>query len=247
MKNVMMCFAVTAAMLLGAAAPVAAADLVPVKAPPSKPLDFLHPYTGDGLYVGVYSLGGGGSAQGTVPGANPASLTTLQGAIGGLVGYGWTNSAGNVFVAAEGMVGWTNLNGQANGLSLNGPVSAEERVLLGTPLSTLANILPGFGNLGGPPPLPALPAGVTAGNVHPYLMASLHEDDVSLNFGGASNTAWSIAPGVGLGAITQLSNGLAIDTWFETVFPGKGFCVGVANDGCATLGQKYIAGVALKF
>lgn len=239
---------IAGAILALACVAAQAADLpaFPTKAAPANKLDFLHPYTGSGFYIGGYTLGGGGSADGNVPGANPASITVLQGSLGILAGYAWSNSDQSVFLAVEGMVGWTNLNGQQNGLSFNGPIQAEQRFLIGTPLSNISQYLPGWPNVT-PPPLPSLPPGVTAGNVHPYFMVSLHEDAVGLNFGQQSNQVWAIAPGVGVGALTQLSNGLAWDVWFETRFGSKGFCTGINQDACANLGQSYLAGAALKF
>jgi len=49
--------------------------------------------------------------------------------------------------------------------------------------------------------VPALPAGVTATNVRPYLMGSIHEDDVSLAYLQSSGKEWQIGYASAIGAI----------------------------------------------
>ena len=121
------------AMLLLLAPPARAADM-PVKAPANNWLNG-YPYGGSGVYFGIYTEGGGGAVNATVPGVGSASLTTNSADVGGSVGYAWANKSGNVFVAIEAMFGWTNFNGSQQGFGLSGPASFEQRFLIGTPLA----------------------------------------------------------------------------------------------------------------
>ena len=232
--------------ILGAmlAMPALAADL-PKKAPVANPLFTGYPYTSSGFYWGLNTIAGGGSVEASGPGINPNSVTSVQGAIGGTVGYVWASQ--NVFYAVEAMFDVQNFNGTGSGFNMTGPAAFEQRFKIGTPLSNFLSLFP---NLGLPtvPPFPALPNGVTATNVHPYLMAGLHEDDISINVGQANNTAWSFAPSVGAGMMGQLTNGVAIDVWAETVFQSQAVCAGVtAGNVCGTAGQKVLVGLGLYY
>ena len=233
------------AALVLLATPAFAADM-PTKAPPFKAASIFDGYSGAGPYVGIYTQGGGGSVNGAVPGVGSASLTTTSASVGLLAGYAWSGPSNNYFFAVEGMFGWQNFNGNQAGLSLSGPASFEQRFKLGAPLPTIMALLPNL-NFGTVAPLPALPAGVTATNVHPYLMAGIHEDDISANFMMANNRAWRVAPSVGFGAVTQLSNATAVDVWIETIFPEKGVCTGPTDVqvGCTNLGQQVKAGISV--
>ncbi len=224
---------------------VQAADL-PVKvAPKAQPLSFFNGYTGSGLYFGMYTQGGGGAVNGSVAGVGSASLTSTSASAGALAGYAWAGGNGNYFVAVEGMFGWQNFNGNTAGFSLSGPASFEQRLKVGAPLSTIMAVLPTF-NIGTVAPLPPLPAGVVATNIHPYIMAGIHEDDISTNFGLANNKAWRVAPAIGIGTVTQLSNATAVDVWVETIFPEKGTCVGIGNAvGCGNVGQQVKGGLSV--
>ena len=82
------------------------------------------------------------------------------------------------------------------------------------------------------------------------MMAGLDENDISPNFQGiADNKEWRLAPMIGLVAMEQLSNGLALRTYIKTIFPSQSLTVGpiptkTANGG---LGQQVIAGASLLF
>jgi hypothetical protein len=224
--------------------PALAADL-PIKAPPVNPLFSGYPYASSGFYFGLNTIAGGGSIQASGPGVNPNSVTEVQGAIGGTVGYVWASQ--NVFYAVEAMFDAQNLNGNAQGFSLTGPASFEQRFKIGTPLANFLSLFPTLG-LPTTPPFPSLPNGQVATNIHPYLMAGLHEDDVSVNFGQASNTAWSFAPSVGVGMMGQLANGIAADVWSEVVFESKSVCVGVAlGNVCGNAGTKVLVGLGIYY
>lgn len=222
-----------------------AADVMPTKAPPN-PLFSGYPSTSSGFYFGINTIGGGGSVNATGSGVNPNSVVSNQIGVGLTLGYVYGN--GNVFYAAEAMFDVQNFNGGAPGFSFSGPASFEQRVKIGTPLSNFLSVFPGGLGLPAVPPFPPLPNGQVATNIHPYLMAGLHEDDVSINFGLASNRAWRIAPSVGVGAMGQLTKGVAIDVWAETVFPTNAICVGVpGGKGCADVGQQYKVGLGLYY
>lgn len=242
MKN-----ALVVAVLLTSIGSVAAADM-PVKAPVN---NFLagYPYSGSGFYFGLYTEGGGGSVNGSVPGVGSASLTLNSASVGGSVGHVWASPKVPAFVAVEAMFGWTNFNGNSQGFSLSGPASFEQRFLLGTPLANFLSLLPNLPNIGTVAPFPSLPGGATVTNAHPYIMAAIHEDDISLNFPGlAANREWRVAPAIGIGMMGQLTDVVAIDAWVETVFPDKASCVGpVGGTACGGLGQQVKVGLALKY
>ena len=107
------------------------------------------------------------------------------------------------------------------------------------------------------PAVPARPASVlpaaagctqTATNVNPYIMASVTEQDISANFAASANKDWRISPGIGIGALGHLTNGLVVDVWAEAKFPQKGFCLG-QNVGvlCGNVGTQYTVGLAFKY
>ena len=202
-----------------------------------------YPYQGCGYYYGLDAIGAGGAMNAsTQPGA-----TVISGEIGGLVGYSCAASASS-FWFVEGYVNYTNLNGNASGLSLGGPISLMQRVGFGGPMSSVLGLIPGLSSLS-LPTLPVLPAGVTVVTNHPYLFAALHEQDISANFGLNSNKAWEISPGVGIGVINQLSNNIALDVFAEAQLGARAYCVGsgLGTTACANLGTTYRAGIAFKY
>lgn len=223
-----------------------AADVLPTKAPPSNPLFSGYPYSSSGFYFGLNTIGGGGSVNATGVGVNPASVVSNQIGVGLTLGYVYGN--GNVFYAAEAMFDVQNFNGNAPGFSFNGPASFEQRIKIGTPLSNFMSLFPTLG-LPSVPPFPALPNGQVATNVHPYLMAGIHEDDISVNFGLPGNRAWRVAPSLGAGSMGQLTKGVAVDVWAETIFPTSGICVGVpgGSKACGSMGQQYKIGMGLYY
>jgi hypothetical protein len=154
-----------------------------------------------------------------------------------------------VAYSVEADFGWTNFNGNTAGLSLSGPLAFEQRFVVFTPLASMLNLLPNFPNLGTVPPFPPLQPGLTASNMQIGLMAGMDENDISPNFPGlATAREWRIAPMVGLVAMEQLSNGVALRTWVKTVFPDKSVCVGpIGADACAGLGQQVKVGVGIYY
>lgn len=224
--------------------PAIAAD-IPAKPKQVNALFTGYPYASSGFYFGLNTVAGGGSVQASGVGVNPNSVAEIQGSIGGTVGYVWATP--NVFYAVEAMFNIQNLNGNAAGFSLTGPAAFEQRIKIGTPLANFLNLFPTLG-LPTVPPFPVLPGGAVATNVHPYLMASLHEDDISVNFGLANNRAWSVSPGIGVGAMGQLANGIAVDVWAETQFKSQSVCAGLPGGNvCGNTGQKFLIGFGVYY
>ena len=238
--------------VLALAACAAASSAMAADMPVKSPLGSLangYPYQSSGFYFGVYTEGGGGSVNGSVPGVGPASLTTTSADIGGSIGYAWGSKGSSVFLAAEAMFGWTNFNGSAQGFSLNGPASFEQRFKIGTPLAGILNLLPNLPSLGTVAPFPVVPVGVTTTPAQAYFMVGVHEQDISLNFPGlASGREWRIAPSIGIGLMEQWSNHIAVDAWVETIFPDKAACIGPAGSAaCGGLGQQVKAGLTFLY
>src|ERR1700759_2380098 len=157
-----------------------------------------------GFYYGV---GTGGSA-GAVTGA-AVGTQILQGELDALIGY-TCPFAGAAFWFAEASAGMNNVNGSVNGLALSGPVILQQRVGVGSPANALFNP---FGNSLAVPSLPILPTGVTVtGTAAPYLFAGLIEQDIATQLGLDSHShQWLIAPEIGIGMLTRLSNGSVVD------------------------------------
>lgn len=245
-------FAVMAAVAL-LSVPVSAfsADL-PVKTPPlASGIDSLfkgYPFGTSGFIVGIYTEGGGGSVNATVPGVGPASLTTTTAGIGGTIGYSWGHKNSPFAYSVEADFGWTNFNGSAQGLSLSGPVAFEQRFVVFMPLASIMSLLPNLPNLGTVAPFNPLPAGVTASNLQMGLMAGLDERDIGNAFAGIGQfREWRVSPMLGVVAMEQLSNGTALRSYLKTLFPDKSVCAGPVPGACANLGQEVRAGVSVLF
>lgn len=220
-----------------------AADM-PVKAPAANP--FAYP-AGNGFYFGVGSVGGGGPANVSVAGINDNKLVTNQIAVGGLVGYAWNVPNSAMFAAVEGWFGYTNFNGNAQGLSFTGPAMLKQRFLFGAPLDQIAAFFPTWGIAA--PTFPILPPGQAVKSTKAYLGATIDEDDISLNFGNTSTgKVWSVTPGVTMGVLAQLTSGSVLDVFTQIKFNTQGHCIGSTMGlGCGTIGNEYLAGVALKW
>lgn len=194
-----------------------------------------------GAYAGLNTMGVAGAVNGGPPGAS-----IIQGDIGVTLGYGCPigNNPGS-FWFVEGNFDFANINGNATGLGLTGPAHFEQRAALGSPISTLLGTFPGnpFGGVA-VPSLPVLPAGVTAGTSYPFFFVSLHEQDVSAQFGIAQNREWLFSPGVGIGLETRLSNGVVVDTTAQWKLDSNGVVVGPQK---VTLGNAAIVGLTLKY
>jgi hypothetical protein len=249
MKRAIIAAAAAAALAAAAlAAPAVAADLS-VKAPNSGFFSSTYPYQSSGIFFGVYTEGTGGSVAATVPGVGPASLTTTTAAIGGTIGWAWGQKGSPVAYTLEGDFGVTNFNGNNAGLSLEGPLSFEQRFTIFTPLSTLSNLLPNFPNLFGTvPPFTPLQPGVTASNMQMGIAFGVKEKDISASFAGlTANKVWRIEPAIRLVALEQLSNGTALYAYAETAFPDRGKILGPVPGVSAVLGTEVSAGVGVRW
>lgn len=187
-----------------------------------------------------YGLGTGGSA-GAVDGA-VVGTQIVQGELDALVGYTCPFMK-DAFWFLEGSVGFNNINGSVNGLALSGPLVLMQRVGAGSPINKLFNP---FANSLSLPSLPALPSGVTAGPANGYFFAGIVEQDISAQIVGGHTKQWVVAPMVGVGLLTRLSDGVVIDTWAGWQMNSQSFCPG-GGTGCAKLGNTGRVGVAFKY
>jgi len=186
---------------------VAHAQVV-TKAPPA-PVVPGYPYASSGFYFGV----GASSAAGSSTVAN-ASLLSAGAGVDGVIGYQW--KGGLEFIAAEFDATYTNIGSSAL-CNASNPVSCqtssqwelEPLVKFGFPLTTITALLPNLSSVF--PALPALPAGVTPTNQHPYIYVGAPVRDTSASYGLASATVWTVQPEVGAGLLSQWQQGLALD------------------------------------
>jgi hypothetical protein len=204
-----------------------AADVIP-KAAVAAPAGY--PYTSCGVYFGIDTVAVTGSAA--------------QGEIGGLVGYSCPIGT-QAFWFVEGDFNFANLNTTQNGISLSGPVSLEQRIAIGSPLSSLLSLFPSLGLQ--VPTLPVLPAGITVVTSHPYMFGALHEQDIGVFNGLSSYRQWEFSPGVGIGVLNQLSNSVALDVFAEAQLMDKAFCAPATLAGCNNVGSLYRVGMAIKY
>lgn len=220
-----------AATLALAAAPAAAADMATKAAPVVG-----YPYEASGFYFGVGTLGLGSASS-----VAATNSTSLGAAINGVVGYQW--KGGLDFVALEGDFYYTNLGSAtscaATPCAVSSQFGMEQRLKVGFPVTALSALLPNLGTIF---PTFTPPTGTT--NQHPYLMAAIHEDDVSASYGLSNGRAWQIQPGVGAGLLSQWTNGLAVDMWGEVSFAGAGFNLVGVKPASANLGTSFRAGVS---
>jgi hypothetical protein len=237
--------AALAAVLL---APAALAADLPVKAS-NFAFSSAYPYQSSGLFFGAYTEGAGGSVSATVPGIGAASLTTTTGALGLTAGYAWGSKGSALAYSVEGDFGFTNFNGNNAGLSLQGPMSFEQRFVIFAPWANLAAALPNFPNiLGTIPPFPALQAGVTASNLQTGLAFGIKEADRSLGFAGVtSGKVWQIEPVIKLIAMEQLSNGTAVRAWAGVGLPDKGKLIGPVPGTSTVRGPEVLVGFGAYF
>lgn len=221
--------------LLSTSAMAADVPLPPLKA---NPFGVGYPTTKCGMYYGLGTGGSAGAVDGAVVGTQ-----IVQGELDAILGYTCPiGSQGFWFV--EGSIGFNNVNGSVNGLALSGPMVLMQRVGAGSPINQLFNP---FGNSLSMPSLPLLPAGVTASSGTPYLFAGIVEQDISTQIGlGQHSKQWLIAPMIGAGLNTRISNGTVIDTWAGWQMNSQSFCPG-GNNACGKLGNAARVGVSFKY
>lgn len=229
-------FGITSALLL-VITPAIAAD-VATKAAPL--LAAGYPTTKCGFFYGIGTGGNAGAVNGAAVGTQ-----IVQGDLDALIGY-TCPFAQNAFWFAEGSFGFANLNGNSNGLALSGPLVAIERVGVGSPLNGMlgsflpANLNPSL------PSLPLLPANLTTSPGNGYLFAGLVEQDIGAQIGALSGHQWVIAPMLGAGLLTRVSNGSVVDTWGGWQANSNSFCPG-GGKSCAKLGNMARVGVSIKY
>jgi len=199
-----------------------------------------YPTTKCGFYYGIGTGGNAGAVTG-----GPVGAQIVQGDIDAIVGYTCPFSQ-NGFWFVEGSIGFSNLNGSSNGLSLSGPLVAIERVGVGSPINALLGGLLPTGSFPALPSLPNLPNGVTTGPANGYAFAGLVEQDISAQIGLLSGRQWVVAPIVGLGLLTRLSDNVVVDTWAGWQMNSNSFCPG-GGTACAKLGNMARVGVSLKY
>jgi hypothetical protein len=229
--------AVAAALIAG---PALAADMA------TKGPALTNPFAGYanggcGAYFGLNSMGGAAAVNGGTPGAS-----VIQGDIGVTVGYGCPIGVtpGN-FWFAEGNFDWANMNGTQSGFALTGPAHFEQRFGLGSPLSTVLSLFPSLTSGLSVPSLPALPSGIVAGPSYPFMFASLHEQDISAQFGLAQNREWLVSPGIGIGLESRLSNHVVADVTAQYILDSSGLTLGANNK--VALGNGAEVGLTLKY
>lgn len=220
---------------LGASFAAQAADM-PVKAAPAAG----YPYAASGVYWGV-----GVSSTGANADVANSGIVALGAGIDGIVGYQFRG--GLDFIAPELDLTYTNLGnsgacstpaGGITSCSTNDAWEIEPLVKFGFPITTITNLLPNLASVF--PALPALPAGVVATNVHPYIYAGAPIRDVSANYGLASGHDWQVQAEIGAGFLTQWQQGLAVDARAGCTVGHTGFnlsLAGVVNTAPVTTGM----------
>ncbi len=199
-----------------------------------------YPSTRCGIY---YGLGTGGSSVAVNGGIVGEQIA--QGELDAILGYTCPiGAAGFWFV--EGSVGFNNVNGTVNGLALGGPLVLMQRIGGGSPINGLFNP---FGNSISLPSLPALPNGVTAGPANGYFFAGVVEQDISGHFVGlpTGSKTWVIAPLIGIGMLTRLSDGVVVDTWAGWQMASNSVCLGAGKSLCGKEGNGARVGVSFKY
>lgn len=197
---------------------------------------------GCGLYYGI-------NTTGETSAVNNAAVGTqfVQGAIGLTLGYTCPRGGSGGYWFADGMFDFANLNGSANGLSLSGPAQFEQRFGFGAPVNMIMSLVPGLSSLQNAlPSLIPLPTGATVVTSFPYLFASVHEDDVGVSNGFASNKQYLVSAGFGIGNKNRLSNGVVFDPFVEYILPTTEMCIGITG-GCVKRGAAVRVGAALEF
>jgi hypothetical protein len=227
MKNLFRASVAAAALLAG---PAFAADF-PIKAPPSAQSFFNgYPYGSSGLYVGLYTEGGGGPVTASIPGVNSASLTTTTAGIGGLAGYAWGSKSSPFAYAVECGVSANNFNGQNQGFAVAGPVSGECTGLVWMPVSliqsafTALNIPNPFSSIA---PFPTLAPGSVATNIQAGFGAGFRADDVTIAYKGVgSGKVVDILPQIQVNLMEQVTGGYALRQVLEYDFASQGKVIG---------------------
>jgi hypothetical protein len=219
-----------------------AADVAPASKAISQALSYNYPSTKCGLYYGVNTMGSTGSVNNAQVGTQ-----VVQGDIGLTLGYTCPMGKGYWFVDAS--ADFANFNGSQNGFSVTGPAAFMERFGFGAPIDLVMSMIPGLSSLqNAVPSLIPLPTGIAVVTSNPYLFGAVHQEDVGLNFGLASNKQWLISAGFGIGNKTRLSNGVVFDPFVEYILPSSRQCFGpLGGSLCSNKGSQVNVGMILEF
>ena len=235
-------FAVMAALI---ALPAIAADNFPTKAtaaPAWLPTS--------GFYAGLYTEGGGGPVTATVPGVNPASLTTTTAAIGAAVGYAFKSTPTSPFTyQVEADVCAKNFNGQNAGFAVASPLCLEQSFMVFAPASYIMTAI-NFLNLPNPfGQLAAIvvPPGQTVTSTQLGIGGGAYWNDMTVAFlGVGSNKVWSVNPELKIAIQDTLSNKVVLQSFLKIDFESETILFGTH----ATSAQKGVgarAGLAVNF
>src|SRR5260370_4500143 len=163
------------------------------------------------MYYGVNTMGSTGSVSNAQVGTQ-----IVQGAIGLTLGYTCPMGAGYWFTDAD--FDFANLNGNANGFSLTGPAMFAQRFGFGAPVDMILSLVPGLNSLqNAVPSLIPLPSGVKVVTSNPYIFGAVHEEDIGVSFGFASNRQWLVSAGFGIGNKIRLSNRVGLHPYGEYI------------------------------
>lgn len=228
--------------LLYSIAAVSASDL-PLKAPKQQFIG-AYPYGASGWYVDVGTFGE--ATKITV--SAPAAVGTSGFAAGGSVtiggGYAYTLSA-NRWLAVEGSLNYADTSAEQAGVAIANRISGTQRLMYGGSMDMLTQWFPSLANLSTVlPVLPPLPAGASNPLSHPYIAAVIHESRNQVSMGLLSDRAVRLTYGGGMGVITQLSNGSALDTWVEATSSSGVHLLGPVTE---STGVTYRAGATMKW
>ena len=193
-----------------------------------------------GYYFGVGTGGNAGSVNGAAVGTQ-----IVQGDIDAspsAIPVRWAGTAATGSRMACSTLPTSTAASSTNGLALSGPGIFIERAGVGSPINALLGSLFPASNSVSLPSIPLLPAGITQSPGNGYMFAGVVEQDIGAQIGLLSGHQWVIAPIVGLGLLTRLSNNVMVDTWAGWQMNSNSFCPG-GGTSCAKLGNMARVGV----
>ena len=203
----------------------------------------------NGVIIGIFTEGGGGGVNASVPGVPPASLTTTTASLGLTAGYMYTPKGSNISYSFEGDVCVQNFNGNSAGFAVQGPVCFAERVMVYAPWQKLLAAMPSFPN-----PFSGISAfsfqnGITpVGNAVAGLGFEARQTDISTAFAGMeSGKVWRNNFAMVAMNVQPLSNGTALRGWVKLDFAGGAKIFGKVPTGLTetTIGTGVRAGLGV--
>ena len=216
-----------------------AADLPSAITLPTKAPSYLQYPAGSGWFYGVSASGLGGSAAAS----NAGGGTVIGGRFG--IDGGYTGLIGNTFYFIEVSASVQAMSGTGNALNVISSANFEERFAVGVPDNIWQQALALIPGLSGTA-MPSLAvSGATVSVYKPYVFGALYQDDVSATIGADVGKAWLLSYGAGVGGISYLTNGMAVDTSIEWKHQANGMLVGTSL--VYPFQDAYLATVRLKF